>query len=142
MARHFAAFIAGILFAVGLAIGGMTNPGKVIAFLDFFGDWDPSLAFVMGGAVLVYAPLYRLSRRLRRPLLEEKFFLPTKRDLDARLIVGAVLFGFGWGLGGFCPGPALVATSSLASSAVIFTTAMLAGMVAFAVWEGRRDADQ
>ncbi len=142
MGRQLTAFLAGVLFAAGLAVGGMTNPSKVISFLDFFGGWDPSLAFVMGGAVLVYAPLYSFSRRLRRPLLEEKFFLPTKRDIDVRLVVGAALFGFGWGLGGFCPGPALVATASLASSALIFTSAMVTGMVAFAVWEGRRTPKQ
>lgn len=137
MSRNVTAFAAGLLFAVGLAFGGMTDPNKVIAFLDFFGDWDPSLAFVMGGAVLVYAPLYRFSRRRRRPVFEDKFFLPTERDIDRRLVVGAVLFGFGWGLGGFCPGPALVATASLAPSALIFAGSMLAGMGLFTVWQQR-----
>lgn len=124
-----AAFLAGSLFAGGLALAGMTQPAKVVAFLDVTGDWDPSLAFVMGGAILVYMPLFRLiTGRRNAPLLGGVFSLPSRRDIDAPLLVGAAMFGAGWGLAGFCPGPAL--TSATASSqAVTFVVAMLAGMV-------------
>lgn len=140
MRQQLAAALSGVLFAFGLAIGGMTSPAKVIAFLDVFGDWDPSLAFVMGGAILVYAPLYRLTTRRETPVLDRSFHLPTRRDIDMRLVVGAVLFGVGWGLGGFCPGPALVATMSLTKSALVFVAAMLAGMGIFEIWQRRRAA--
>ena len=129
------AFIAGALFAFGLAIGGMTDPAKVIAFLDVAGDWDPSLAFVMGGAILVYAPLYRLVTKRDAPLLDGVFHLPSRRDIDTRLLAGAAAFGIGWGLGGFCPGPAVVATMSFGTTALIFTASMLGGMALFTAWE-------
>ena len=138
MTRQVAAFITGLVFAIGLVVGGMTNPLKVIAFLDVAGSWDPSLAFVMGGAILVYAPLYRLVTRRPAPLLEDAFHLPTRRDIDTRLVVGAALFGIGWGLGGFCPGPALVSSMSFGASALVFTAAMLGGMALFEVWQRAR----
>jgi hypothetical protein len=126
--RGAVAFAAGLLFALGLGIGGMTQPSKVIGFLDVAGDWDPSLAFVMGGALLVYATIARLVLARPRPLLEAKFFVPTRRDLDPPLVVGAVLFGAGWGLAGYCPGPALVSLASGRASVVVFVAAMVLGM--------------
>ncbi|MEM6733428.1 MAG: YeeE/YedE family protein [Myxococcota bacterium] len=140
------AFLAGVLFAVGLALGGMTLPSKVVGFLDFFGgNWDPSLAFVMAGAVVVYGVGFRVLRRRERPLVANQFQIPTKTEIDGRLIGGAALFGVGWGLGGFCPGPAVVATVSLGTSAFVFMGAMLAGMVAYRLveplWSRRQRGD-
>ena len=133
--RLFPAFLSGVLFAFGLAIGGMTDPRKVIAFLDFAGDWDPSLAFVMGGAVLVFSLAIRWSRRRTAPLFGDAFRLPTRRDIDTPLVAGAALFGIGWGLGGYCPGPALVGAMSFQSGALLFTGSMLAGMAIFSAWQ-------
>jgi len=125
------AFISGLIFAVGLGLGGMTQPAKVTAFLDITGNWDPSLAFVMGGAILVYAPLYRLIRRRQSPLFARVFSIPTRADVDPLLIGGSALFGIGWGLGGFCPGPAVVALASGHIAVITFVAAMLAGMYLF-----------
>jgi len=100
-------FSSGMVFALGLGISGMTRPVKVIGFLDFFGAWDASLAFVMIGAIAVYFAAYHWSRKMSSPLLAADFSLPKRSDLDAKLILGAAIFGAGWGLGGFCPGPAL-----------------------------------
>ena len=122
------AFVSGLLFALGLGIGGMTRPSKVIAFLDVTGDWDPSLALVMGGALLVYGVVARFALRTPKPLLEEKFFVPTRRDIDRPLVAGAILFGAGWGLAGYCPGPALVSLASGRASIMVFVAAMLLGM--------------
>jgi uncharacterized protein len=138
MRRNLAAFAVGLIFAIGLAIGGMTDPVKVIAFLDVTGDWDPSLAFVMGGAVAVYAAFYRRVTRRHAPVLESSFHLPTRRDIDRRLIFGALLFGAGWGLGGYCPGPAIVSTMSLGVGALVFTGSMLAGMALHELWSRGR----
>ena len=126
-------FVAGLLFAAGLVLGGMTRPGKVIGFLDVTGAWDPSLAFVMGGALVVYAIAFRVRRE--RPLLAPEFDIPTRADLTPRLFVGAGLFGIGWGLVGFCPGPAVVAVGAGMSEAVLFVPSMIAGMVLFRVWD-------
>lgn len=120
--------LAGILFGAGLFIGGMTDPAKVIGFLDLAGSWDPSLAFVMGAALCVTLPTFQLLRKRSRPLLEERFFLPTKTDLDPRLIVGAVLFGIGWGVAGLCPGPAIANLSTGSLPIVVFVLAMILGM--------------
>src|SRR5271170_3931378 len=98
-------FLSGIVFALGLGISGMTRPVKVIGFLDFFGNWDPSLALVMVGAICVFFVAYRQSRKMAHPLAAVEFSIPKRSDLDSKLIMGAVLFGAGWGLGGFCPGP-------------------------------------
>ena len=122
------AFVSGLLFALGLGIGGMTQPSKVIAFLDLTGAWDPSLAFVMGGAILVYMPIYRLMKSRDRSVLDPRLHLPTRTDLDPRLLAGAALFGVGWGLAGFCPGPALVSLTTLAPPALIFGASMITGM--------------
>ncbi|MBL6753458.1 MAG: YeeE/YedE family protein [Pseudomonadales bacterium] len=120
---------SGVLFGLGLIISGMVNPGKVIGFLDLAGDWDPSLIFVMGGGVTVTTSTFWLVLRRERPLFEQKFFLPTKADLDGRLLIGAALFGIGWGIGGLCPGPAITALATLDPSVVLFVGAMLLGMV-------------
>lgn len=120
--------LAGVLFGAGLAIGGMTQPEKVVGFLDLAGRWDPSLAFVMGGALLVSAPMFALARRRGRPLLEDRFYLPTRQDIDGRLVGGAVLFGIGWGLAGYCPGPAIASLSAAQLPTAVFCVAMIAGM--------------
>jgi|SoiMethySBSTD1v2_1073268.scaffolds.fasta_scaffold401585_2 uncharacterized membrane protein YedE/YeeE len=128
MNSALAAFVAGLIFAFGLAISGMTQPGKVTAFLDLFGNWDPSLAFVMIGAIAVYSILYRIIRHRTAPLFATFFSVPTRSDLDARLLGGAALFGIGWGLGGFCPGPAITSLASGHWSVIVFVAAMVAGM--------------
>jgi len=128
MSALLAAFGAGLVFATGLAISGMTQPGKVTAFLDFFGNWDPSLAFVMLGAILVYAILYRIIRKRSTPLFTSAFLIPARSDIDLRLIGGAALFGIGWGLGGFCPGPAVTSLASGQAAVITFVAAMIAGM--------------
>jgi uncharacterized membrane protein YedE/YeeE len=112
----------------------MTQPSKVVGFLDFTGAWDPSLALVMGGALGSHALLRRFALERPRPVLAERFSLPTRSDIDAKLITGAALFGAGWGFGGFCPGPALVALGSGMHAAMVFVPAMLAGMLAHDRW--------
>jgi len=124
-----ASLLAGLLFGVGLGVSGMTRPEKVAGFLDVTGQWDASLAFVMAGAIAVHTLLYRLIRRRPSPIFDEKFHVPTRRDLDGKLLVGAALFGVGWGLGGFCPGPSLVSAAAGQGGALLFVAAMLAGMV-------------
>ena len=128
-ARHLlSALVAGTLFGAGLTVSGMTDPQRVRGFLDLFGQWDPTLVFVMGGAVLVMAIAWRLRKRMGHPLFAERFVLPGRSDLDAQLILGSSLFGIGWGLAGLCPGPA-IASLALAPAAVLpFVLAMLAGM--------------
>ena len=124
------AAVAGAVFGAGLLLSGMTRPAKVIGFLDVTRGWDPSLAFVMGGAVAVYAIAFRVVRTRRAaPWFDGTFHLPTRRDLDAGLIAGAAIFGIGWGLGGLCPGPGLVAAASGASTGLLFVAAMLVGML-------------
>lgn len=133
-----AAFVSGAIFAVGLAIAGMTQPAKVVGFLDVAGDWDPSLAFVMLGAIAMYASFRRWVMTLDRPVWSQAFSLPTKKDLDGRLVLGAALFGVGWGLGGFCPGPALASLGTATPEVLIFVGAMLVGMFAFNRFERAR----
>jgi len=129
--RQLAAFGAGVVFALGLGISGMTQPAKVAGFLDFFGDWDPALAGVMGGAVVVNFLLHALiTRKLSAPLLDARFALPTRRDIDHRLLLGAVIFGAGWGLGGYCPGPGIVSLVSGAPEALAFFGFMVVGVLA------------
>jgi uncharacterized protein len=120
--------IAGLLFGLGLLISGMANPAKVQNFLDLAGTFDPSLIFVMLGAVVVTFVGYRLVFRRPRPLLAERFFVPTVKDIDGRLTIGAALFGIGWGLSGFCPGPAITSLPLLAKGTLIFVPAMLVGI--------------
>ena len=127
---YLAAFICGIIFSIGLGMSGMTQPQKVIGFLDVFGEWDLSLAFVMGGAVISYLLLQLLiQRRFSKPMLAERFQIPTRMDLDRSLIFGALLFGMGWGLGGYCPGPAITTLGSGSLNAVLFMVAMGIGML-------------
>ncbi len=128
MAPILSGLVAGLLFGIGLAVSEMINPAKVLNFLDLFGQWDPSLAFVMLGAVVTTAIGYRLVFRRERPLFEGRFNLPTRRDIDTRLLAGSALFGIGWGLGGYCPGPALSGLAFGAVETVIFVAAMFAGM--------------
>jgi uncharacterized membrane protein YedE/YeeE len=125
------ALLAGLLFGVGLIVSGMADPGKVLGFLDLAGAWDPSLAFVMGGAILVGFFAFRLAGRRGQPFLGGAMHLPTRRDIDPRLVGGSVLFGIGWGLAGFCPGPALVSFGSGIDQAAIFVAALLGGMVLY-----------
>lgn len=140
MRQGFFAAASGFLFALGLAMAGMTSPGNIRGFLDVFGDWRPALAFVMVGAIGVNAVAFALLRRKARPFCAERFHLPTRRDLDARLIGGSALFGVGWGLGGFCPGPGVVAPWSGAGAGFVFLASMLAGMWIFGAWERARAA--
>jgi uncharacterized membrane protein YedE/YeeE len=124
---RLSAMLAGLVFAAGLAISGMTHPDKIVGFLDLGGAWDPSLLFVMVSAVGVYLAAYLWSRRRARPLLGERFPDPPPRRIDARLVGGAAIFGVGWGLAGFCPGPALVSAGAGATAALWFVPAMLVG---------------
>lgn len=130
--KSFAGFVCGLIFGTGLVISGMSDPAKVLNFLDLFGTWDPSLAFVMGGAVMVTFIGYRVVLRRPAPMLDTVFHLPQRSDIDRQLITGAGLFGIGWGLGGFCPGPALTALPLLSTGIVAFFPALLIGM-----WAGR-----
>jgi uncharacterized membrane protein YedE/YeeE len=123
------ALAAGALFALGLGISGMTQPAKVLGFLDVTGRWDPTLAFVMIGALAVHFVLYRLIRKRSAPLFDSRFDVPTRRDVDLRLVVGAALFGVGWGLSGQCPGPALTNLATGAWTALVFVAAMALGMI-------------
>lgn len=120
--------ISGALFGAGLTLSGMTNPVRVRGFLDIFGDWDPTLAFVMGGAVIVMAVAWRIQARMQRPVFGEKFSLPDRKDLDPRLLSGAVLFGIGWGIAGLCPGPALASLALAPATVLPFVAAMVVGM--------------
>lgn len=121
-------FIAGLAFGLGLILAGMTDPGKVLGFLDLAGAWDPSLAFVMAGAIGVGFFAFRMARRRSASLLGAPMLLPTSEVIDARLVIGSLVFGVGWGLVGFCPGPAVVATGAGYWQALVFTLAMLGGM--------------
>ena len=138
MSSLMAAFASGLIFALGLSLSGMTQPAKVTAFLDITGDWDPSLAFVMIGAILIHTLLYRLIRRRSSPLFATMFAIPTRTEIDPRLVGGAALFGVGWGLGGFCPGPAVTALVSGQAAVVIFVVSMLTGMYLYKLMEMRR----
>lgn len=128
--QSLVALVSGLVFGAGLVISGMTRPQKVIGFLDVFGDWDPSLALVMGGALAVHAVAYRLIKKRRSPLLATEWSVPLRRDIDARLLAGAFVFGLGWGIGGVCPGPGLVSLAGFAPSALVFVAAMLFAMIA------------
>lgn len=129
--KNLMAFVAGLLFAIGLIISGMSNPAKVLNFLDVFGSWDPSLAFVMGAALLVTIPGFYVAKK--RPLTWSGLAMqiPTAKDLDRPLIVGSLMFGIGWGLVGLCPGPALVVVWTATKPALIFAASLLAGMFLF-----------
>jgi uncharacterized membrane protein YedE/YeeE len=126
--RNAVNLLAGLIFGLGLVISGMANPAKVQNFLDLAGSFDPSLLFVMAGAVAVTFIGYRLILRRPKPLVAERFFLPAAKDIDTRLVGGAALFGIGWGLSGFCPGPAITALPLLAKGTLVFVPAMLLGI--------------
>jgi len=126
--RLLSAFIVGIVFGAGIAISGMINPAKVLNFFDVAGTWDPSLIFVMAGALVTTFVGYRLVLRRDAPVIEERFQLPTARDIDARLVGGSAVFGVGWGIAGFCPGAAVPALGSGKWEVVLFVAALLAGL--------------
>jgi len=131
MGRNIAALLAGLVFGLGLTISEMVNPAKVLAFLDLFGNWDPSLAFVMGGALIVTAIGYHLVWIRDRPVFADRFQVPGNRQIDTRLAVGATLFGIGWGLVGLCPGPAISALTFGGAPVLLFLGAMAIGMGVF-----------
>jgi uncharacterized membrane protein YedE/YeeE len=137
-----AAFAAGLVFGLGLLVSGMADPGKVKGFLDLAGAWDPSLAFVMGGAVLVGFFAFRFADGRAKSLLGGAIQVPTRRDIDLRLIAGSAVFGVGWGLAGYCPGPALVSLGAGQDKALVFVAAMLAGMLIYTALERYRDASR
>ena len=130
-------FIVGLIFGLGLIIAGMTDPGKVIGFLDLFGAWDPSLALVMGGAIFVGLFAFALAKKRTTSLLGGAMHLPKSNDIDKRLVIGSLIFGAGWGLAGFCPGPALVSLGAGEPKAAVFVIAMILGMLVFSFFEGR-----
>lgn len=137
MYRNLSALAAGILFGLGLVVSQMTNPEKVIGFLDLFGQWDPSLAFVMAGALIVTTIGYRLTTKKPRPLFDNTFQIPSNQQIDKRLALGSVLFGAGWGLVGLCPGPAVAALAIGGLPVIVFFIAMGAGMVLFELYNTR-----
>ena len=126
--KRLSVFFCGWLFAVGLGVAGMTQPSKIIGFLDVAGAWDPSLMFVMGGAVVLGLVAFAQVLKRPSPVLEERFVLPDKTAIDGRLLGGAALFGVGWGLSGYCPGPALVSLVTFKPSVLVFVACMLAGL--------------
>ena len=140
MALILASFGCGLIFGLGLLISGMTEPDKVLGFLDFFGAWDATLAFVMTGAVAVAGVGFVLARRRSAPLFASKFSWPSRSDIDAPLLIGSALFGIGWGLAGICPGPALVNLAGLPAPIIVFVAAMAVGMSSFELWQRRKVA--
>ncbi|MEO7403690.1 MAG: YeeE/YedE family protein [Burkholderiales bacterium] len=133
----FTSLLAGLVFGIGLIVSGMADPAKVIGFLDLAGSWDPSLALVMAGAIAVGVIAFALARRRTRSILNTAMALPTNSALDRRLVLGSIVFGVGWGIAGFCPGPGLVALGMGESKALIFVIAMVAGMAVFEQLERR-----
>ena len=137
MALTIASFVVGLVFGLGLLVSGMTEPSKVFGFLDIFGAWDATLAFVIAGAVAVSAIGFALARSRGAPLLAPSFAWPTRREIDAPLIIGSALFGVGWGLAGICPGPALVDLAGLSAPIIVFVAAMVLGMFGYELWQRR-----
>ncbi|NYE27224.1 hypothetical protein HDE78_000149 [Rhodanobacter sp. K2T2] len=131
------ALLAGLIFGAGLLVSGMANPAKVLGFLDIAGNWDPSLAFVMAGAIAIGSVGFAMARRRKHSLYDAPMLLPTATRIDRRLLAGSAMFGAGWGLAGFCPGPALVCAGSGEFGAMLFVVAMLVGMKIFALAEQR-----
>lgn len=134
--NYVTAFITGALFSVGLAVSGMINPSKIQGFLDFTGNWDPTLAFVMGGALVVFLPGYRWVTKKERPLVEAKFDVPTRKDITWQLVSGSVIFGAGWGIAGFCPAAAFTALPAMSSNAIGVTVGMAAGIIGMRTLRG------
>jgi len=141
MQHRISEFAVGLLFGIGLILSGMTDPGKVIGFLDLFGQWDPSLALVMGGAIMVGVFAFAFAKKRTSTFLGGALHLPKSTDIDRRLVVGGLVFGAGWGLAGFCPGPALVSLGAGQPKAAVFVVAMLAGMYVFELLERRTPRD-
>ncbi|NBS97235.1 MAG: hypothetical protein EBT08_13995 [Betaproteobacteria bacterium] len=137
MQHRLSEFLVGLLFGLGLLLSGMTDPGKVLGFLDLFGNWDPSLALVMGGAIGVGVFAFTLAKKRTVSFLGGVMRMPTSSQIDRRLIVGALLFGAGWGLAGFCPGPALVSLAAGQPKAAVFVAFMVVGMIIFEVIDRR-----
>ena len=135
MRNNIAALVVGIIFALGLGISGMTRPEKVIGFLDIFGNWDASLAFVMAGAIAVHAIAYPLIRRRSSPLFSADFYVPTSKELTPSLVVGAFIFGIGWALAGYCPGPAVTSLASFQFRPFVFVVSMILGMAIFKIYQ-------
>lgn len=140
MKTVFTSLLAGLVFGLGLIVSGMANPAKVLGFLDLAGAWDPSLAFVMAGAIAVAALAFALAKKRTVSFLGAAMKLPASRDIDRRLLIGSLLFGIGWGIAGFCPGPGLVALGMGEIKALVFVGAMLAGMGMFELIERRKQA--
>ncbi|MDL2405895.1 YeeE/YedE family protein [Rhizobium calliandrae] len=138
--RILVSILCGILFGVGLVVSDMVNPGRVLAFLDVSGAWDPTLAFVMGGALIPSSVAYAIRRRRIRPAFDTEFHVPASRTIDGRLVSGAVLFGLGWGLVGLCPGPAIASLVTGRWETIVFAVAMLVGMFAYHLVSSRREA--
>ncbi|MDO9169894.1 MAG: YeeE/YedE family protein [Methylobacter sp.] len=136
---NISALLVGLLFGLGLIISGMTDPSKVIGFLDLAGAWDPSLAFVMGGAILVGTGAFAIAKKRQRSFLGAPMQLPSATKLDKRLLLGSLIFGIGWGIAGFCPGPAVVSAAAGQPKAWIFVAAMLAGMALYNIIERCRN---
>ena len=134
MAHIVISLISGLIFGLGLTISGMINPEKVLGFLDIFGAWDPTLAFVMVGALIPMACAWRLVKKETFPLLDKNAKIPFRKEIDPKLIGGAIIFGLGWGLVGFCPGPALAALTIAGTPAILFCAAMIAGIFAYHYW--------
>jgi len=139
MPQRFIEFLVGLLFGLGLLLSGMANPAKILGFLDLFGQWDPSLAFVMGGALLVSFFAYLLAKQRTTSFFGDAMHLPKATQIDRRLVLGSLVFGAGWGLAGFCPGPALVSMASGETKALVFVVAMVVGMLIFG-WAERLSA--
>jgi uncharacterized membrane protein YedE/YeeE len=138
MKQRISEFLVGLMFGVGLLLSGMTDPGKVLGFLDLFGAWDPSLALVMGGAVVVGFFAFALAKKRTVNFFGGAMQLPATEAIDKRLLIGAVLFGAGWGLAGFCPGPALVSLGSGEAKAALFVAGMIAGMIVCEIFDRRK----
>lgn len=138
MSKLILSLLSGLVFGLGLIVSGMSNPAKVLGFLDLAGAWDPSLALVMGGAIAVAMPAFWLAGRRRQSILGEPLQLPAVRRIDRRLLLGSLAFGAGWGIAGFCPGPALVSLLAWQPKAWIFVGAMLAGMAIFELLEWQK----
>jgi uncharacterized membrane protein YedE/YeeE len=134
--------LGGMLFSIGLGVSGMTEPAKIISFLDIFGDWDPSLIFVMVGAIGVNAILHRFITKKTTPLFDSKFHLPTKTQLDKKLLIGSALFGIGWGITGLCPGPGLAAASTGQPYPVAFVVSLVTGMALVKWFDSKKSQPQ
>lgn len=142
MKNNLTSLVVGLIFALGLGISGMTKPEKVIGFLDFFGNWDPSLMFVMAGAIGVHFFAYKLIRTKARPLFSEIWHFSTTQKVTPALIIGSIIFGVGWGLAGYCPGPAVVSLATFQRGPFVFVTAMLLGMWIFKIIDQKFKIDR